>query len=870
ASLELSAPLLIVDPDPTALVSHHFPIRTLTIAQPLVLIHPATEDKTGESRSAPGGGDTISALIESLLHSETELSLSKGQIVIGPPTTSQLHLNDINISQHIDSKKVLIKASAFSPELGNFWCTTTRQLITGEKLTAKFHFQSIPLFALFPLKPDTAETDRPDGSLELNLNITFDNDKLRKILSPPYQSAGSSDELLHLVKGDFSFTHLLGKQAASPTQPPYSLKGELSLNHDGKEFLAQLRGRNISVESTRSFLLPFHRFSHIIQAISDIVKGGEVTSLSLSARGKRLQDLLKPADWLTEGLVQNGSLSIPFPKMDLNGVNGFFSVQGDILRVRNAAATYQKSVGSNCSLDMGFIDHAGLFRLSIDLEASLLHLPDILLQVLHPSEVHNAISELKNLRGKATGRLMVEKKDSHYSTVVDVSRFQVTGRHGSLPYPFSLNGEKLRFTNDSAELGLVNGEMRFSEFTELSGKISWNKDLVYELHIAEGNFGPHLYALLPQRLHLSEQFELNPPFALHDFTLNRRGTREIDIRGTITRQDGEVSLDVRHGPDGLNIRKLAFHDPVSEAQISFNHQLSSQKVDISFDGQLHGSTVANFLSGNTFITGYLKGYTQMLIDLQTPLKSYVSGKLEAKEVNIPLPGKPQPLTISQCLLSGSNNNVELTGTSVQWLNSNINLNGRIIGRPDSVFLKLHADVDRIDLSETIQEIQNILASFEGSGKEVRPDFLGAVQLEAGQLVFGNYSWSKVKSILTIDNKTLTAKIDRAELCGLATLGLVTYSSHDIRLELTPHARPEITDYTIGCLTGKPSTEEMSGFLRVGGTLVTKGKNSDDLIKNIQGSMDLSVTDGSIHNAGTVGTFTNLFSFLRDKEVVQGE
>ena len=58
--------------------------------------------------------------------------------------------------------------------------------------------------------------------------------------------------------------------------------------------------------------------------------------------------------------------------------------------------------------------------------------------------------------------------------------------------------------------------------------------------------------------------------------------------------------------------------------------------------------------------------------------------------------------------------------------------------------------------------------------------------------------------------------------------------------------------------------------RVDGTMVTKGKNKEELLQNITGYLELSVANGEIRNTGTVGTFTNLFSYLRFHQLISGE
>ncbi|MDH3346823.1 MAG: hypothetical protein OEM02_01805, partial [Desulfobulbaceae bacterium] len=433
-SLKFKSSLLSFDPDPRALFTEHFPVNALKITNPNLVIHRSLIPKNTRQPELNDQLTYPKTLLISLINSDLNLLITNGQVTLTSHNAPSYLLTDINLSQQSKHKEILRNFSALLPKFGLIKYTGHTQSANRE-FNSTIHFQSIPLSSI-PSTATIQELERLKGKIDLKLNIHTTMAAVNKLLNQASLSEGqhlTPSQTSIIADGDLTISHLISP-IETDRDENFHIIGDFSLKHNGNEFLAALTGHNISLDNVRNFAAPFQSISPTLDTISNIVRGGTVSTVTLSTRRKHFKNILKTNKWQIEGKVTNGRLHIPYPKMDLNQVNGTFSLEDNTLRVREATAFFQETSGTNCYLDMGFGLNSDIFHLSIDLNANLSTLPAILHQVLPHGEVRNTFHKLKSLRGTATGSLVVEHKDSHFNTKVDVSQFQLTGRHGELPY----------------------------------------------------------------------------------------------------------------------------------------------------------------------------------------------------------------------------------------------------------------------------------------------------------------------------------------------------------------------------------------------------------------------------------------------------
>ncbi|MBW1725357.1 MAG: AsmA-like C-terminal domain-containing protein, partial [Deltaproteobacteria bacterium] len=123
--------------------------------------------------------------------------------------------------------------------------------------------------------------------------------------------------------------------------------------------------------------------------------------------------------------------------------------------------------------------------------------------------------------------------------------------------------------------------------------------------------------------------------------------------------------------------------------------------------------------------------------------------------------------------------------------------------------------------------------------------------------------------LMLEKNSLSMRVHEAVLCNIATPGTVKFSPHGMSMEVILSSQPKEIQQATGCLTGKSTSEIMEGQFQTAGTIKTEGKTANELLRNLRGDIEFTVKDGRVYNTGSVGTFTNIFSFLKINRLVKG-
>lgn len=420
-------------------------------------------------------------------------------------------------------------------------------------------------------------------------------------------------------------------------------------------------------------------------------------------------------------------------------------------------------------------------------------------------------------------------------------------------------------------LVLSNSQARMLDLqTDFSARVTGSMDGVHQLSInGNGLMGPDFTKWLVNTLKIPAKYHLQPPIDFKGLDVEWHRSGEITVGGCITPLNGpRVMADMRFTPAEIDIRKLKFQDKVSDAEMVVKHRYASNKIDLSFKGNLTKSTLDRLLKKNQLLRGSIDGNLNAEIDLKHPINSVIKGNLETHQVFLPLKGF-SPLNIGHAILIGLGNKINVEDADLEWLGNRFKLAGDLALKPETVLLDLNVLAETIDVAKFKMLFEEKKEAPKPTAKKTPNRIQGLINIHTPSLKYGNFTWTSCGAKLEIEGQAVTVTVDQADLCGISMTGSVKYTPKGMWIQIIPNSQEKKIQLGSGCLVGKTATERMEGEFQISGEVMTQGKTKAALLHNLRGDMAARVENGRIHNVGRAGILTNILSFLHINHLVKG-
>lgn len=225
----------------------------------------------------------------------------------------------------------------------------------------------------------------------------------------------------------------------------------------------------------------------MVQAIFKIVKGGKLPDFNFTAQGDSIEDLGKLGNIVIKSSMRDGEIFVPKVDLDLTKVKGDVSVVKGILQGSHLEARLGNSRGFAGTLKLGLAGANAPFHLDLDIEADLTQLPPILKRVIDNDAFLQELAFAENLKGNATGKLLLGEHLASIETNVEVSKFNMSANYRRLPYPLKLNSGQFSYKNDQVTLINLNGHMGKSTCSGLSLRLNLKEASSLEIKAGQSN-----------------------------------------------------------------------------------------------------------------------------------------------------------------------------------------------------------------------------------------------------------------------------------------------------------------------------------------------------------------------------------------------
>jgi hypothetical protein len=550
---------------------------------------------------------------------------------------------------------------------------------------------------------------------------------------------------------------------------------------------------------------------------------------------------------------------------------GRFQLNGVEIRVSDLSAQMQNTHFSKISGRVSF-GHAAEFE--IQTGAGTIVLAEIYPWLKKHTDLAKALKTIETVKGLIAVSALdfkgpfLRPSAWRFNIAGDIQNLAV--KTTRLPKTLVLSEGQFKLAPESLKLSKSRAQLLDFQ-TDFSVQINDYMEGVSKLNYSgSGKMGPDFAQWLTNETKISAKYHLKPPIDFKRLDVDWSRSGEIAVVGSMATLNGPmITADMRFAPDEIDIRKLSIQDHASDAEFSLNHKVKAKMTDFSFKGILAKATLDQLWKKNQFLEGTVKGNIRAQIDSKRPLNSAVNGDLIAHQVFLPLEAAG-PLRIDYVSLTGLEKKVKVNGADIDWLGNRFELDGHLTFGPGSIFLEINAAAEEIDagrLGALLKDDDQKTSENKTSSQSI---FQGTVQINAERLKYGFYTWTPYRATLMLEKNSLTMQINEAKLCGIATPGTVSFSPKGIRIEIIPSSQPVDIQHATGCFTGKSTSEIIEGQFKTTGAVNTEGKNTHELLRNMKGDIEITVKDGRIYNAGTVGTFTNIFSFLKINRLVKGD
>ena len=410
------------------------------------------------------------------------LSIEKGSLNLLGQGKSVFWFRDINASIALPGKQLGVEIVCSS----NIWkrASLAVWLKPGE-------FRAEGRIQLTQLRPDLIAQNlfpRVEPRIEesqANLEISFGADGI-KSSHAEFQSDMPSTTLrrgqqaitLRKVSVKGTLRQDGDKTIASLTQldsvyPQMTVSGNLNADAAPAQASLDIHASAVDVESVRSAALFLLSRQPVAQSIFDILRKGRVPELNLTSRGRTIPDLANEENIVIRGSMTGGNIFIPDQRLDLKEVGGNAVISRGVLEGKDLEARLGNARGTAGLLRVDLKSEPTQFRLDIGVKADIAELPFYLKNLIGEEGFTRELDLIKELRGGASGRLVLDRRASGTQVSVDVQPFTLYAVYQRFPFPLELHG-KFSYDGPAARIMVdgLSGRAGKSFFSQVSGQLT--------------------------------------------------------------------------------------------------------------------------------------------------------------------------------------------------------------------------------------------------------------------------------------------------------------------------------------------------------------------------------------------------------------
>ncbi len=370
--------------------------------------------------------------------------------------------------------------------------------------------------------------------------------------------------------------------------PALKLTGQFTASPEMSRYSLDLTGKDLDIREIRAAALKLGGDNETVKDIFAYLKGGRIPVIHLQSKSNFLSALGDLDNLIIRGQLENSDISIDDIGMQLAEVNGEALIANGILNASHARARLGETIGHDGSLEIGLEDDNDVFHLDIMLNTRLHQLPEVLKKIIDHEPFLHELSFVKNLKGRATARLLLGDSLEEINTNIEVSEIDLTADYQRISLPIEISGGTIIFSENMLRCSGLNGQVGHSTVDDTACHVDWGNGVSIDLSagildLDLGEFFPWLLSIdsfqddLADLKRMKGNYELSAlkVKSLHGID-NRSGQWQISAVGKVR----QVSIDTAQFPETINL-------PSGEIRIVPGHfsfrDLDIQLMDSNFN-----------------------------------------------------------------------------------------------------------------------------------------------------------------------------------------------------------------------------------------------------------------------------------------------
>lgn len=695
-------------------------------------------------------------------------------------------------------------------------------------------------------------------------------------------------------------------------EPALNLTGELTLSPTAPAITLNLTGTDMDIDAMRKTALSLAGDSTPIKEIFDYLRGGKAPLITFTSRGENPSQLGDMHNILIKGQLQDGKVSIPAIKIDLTEVAGDVVISNGVLQGSGLSARLSKATAKDGSLVLGLTNESDLFKLGLMLSADLGETQGLLKRLLPASTFTAELDKITNLQGTAHGRLHLGDSLSSINSKIEVSELSLTADYQGVPLPITLTEGQVAFSKERLNLGKLNGSLGHSQFTDLSCQFLSEEDLSF--NISAGRFDldmEELHPWLASRPELREKLQtvkhVAGRVALSAFSLKGKVDLPSEWQFNSTGTVQNLAVDLESFPDIIRMATGGF--TVDTQQLTFEKlQTTSQDAALVLSGKIKGLPgrllrIELGLDGSMgpksveWLSGKLKVPTSYAIhaplsistaqvswqpDGATSFKGLVQIE-KGPAITAEVDSRPDELQVKHLDVKDQYSDATMT-FELNKDQQHLRFTGKLQHETlQSLFVDGRFASGQVAGDFTVTVPQTAPAEVTATGQltgENLPVFLSPddtvhiarialladgpkVTVDINKLTRKNLTFDPVTGTVSFDGHGTNVRLDRAELCGINSLGMFSFVGDEFSLGMTLAGKnlDVATSYT--CLT--EGRVKATGRLDFSSKLTSKGK-MNELVKGLTGPLQMTLSNGFIEEDKLLSRILEVLNFT---EIVKG-
>ncbi len=554
--------------------------------------------------------------------------------------------------------------------------------------------------------------------------------------------------------------------------------------------------------------------------------------------------------------------SVPYP-LEING--GHVLYDGTKIAVKDLSGKLKGSYFSQLSARLDWKKEPHIQVLSGKAGVSL---NEVYAWVSSLEGLSGTLKDLKTVEGFFTiselsfkGPLL-EPENWHFKTTGEVKGLAVTTT--LFPGPVEIRTGNVDATEK--KLSIKGAEIRMLDASlQASGVLDNYMGGLNRVDITfQGDLKSESMHWLSSYVDVPPEFTLGSALSISQAHVSWESDGETSLSGDLAVQNGpQISADIVFKPDELTISRLSIQDQESRASVKL--KLNKNKLDLSFTGNLHKTTLDKVMTKNQILDGWIKGDFQSHVDMNYPVNSMVQGQIQGKGLVFPRKWKGFE-RINSFDLDCQKNMLKVASADITWSDSRLQLQGKVDFSAEGVKLDMDVIVNEFDWGNVEKTLEVTDKEKDDTQKNALSSLpvQGVLRVRTGRLKYGEVAWSPFHANVSFSNDRAEVTVTEADLCGISTLGVLKVTPQFLSLDIDAVSRNQEVGRTVSCLWSERA--DMTGSFDLNGKIMMQGKG-EELAKSLEGNVQFLAKDGRIHR---MLLLAKVFRFLNVTEVFRGQ